>query len=350
MQVVILAGGKGTRLRERLGKLPKPLVDICGVPLLERQILLARKHGFTKALILVNYAADQIRDYCAGKSNWGLEITCVDDGEARGTAGATLACFEQLDREFLVMYGDTMLNVDLRRFHNYHQEVSGASATLYLHPNDHPHDSDLVEMDDEGLISAFHSYPHEPGRFYPNLVNAALYWIRRDALIPWRYKTGMLDFGKELFPSMLRKNLQLRGFNGTEYIKDIGTPARLDNACAAFRSGKIGRASLEYAQPIVFIDRDGTINREVNHLRTPDQFELLPGVEKAIQRLNQSDNRTCVITNQPVVARGECTFAGLRQIHNKMETLLGNAGAYLDRIYFCPHHPDRGFAGECPTH
>ncbi len=157
----------------------------------------------------------------------------------------------------------------------------------------------------------------------------------------------MVDFAKDLFPDMLRKGLVIRGYRSPEYIKDIGTPARLDRACADFRSGKIARASLETRQPMVFIDRDGTINREVDHLRDPAQLELLPGVAPAIKRLNESDYRCCVVSNQPVVARGECSEECLREIH-AMETLLGQQGAFLDRIYYCPHHPDRGFAGERP--
>jgi histidinol-phosphate phosphatase family protein len=345
-QAVILAGGKGTRLSERLGPLPKPLIDICGVPLLERQILLAKRHTFTHVIVLVNHAADYIVDFCASKQNWGLDIRCIDDGEPRGTAGATLGVHDQLADEFLVLYGDTMLDVDLTRFHHYHRQVEGVAATLFLHPNDHPQDSDLAEIDDAGFITAFHPYPHDPARYYPNLVNAALYWVHKEALDPWRRDPGMLDFGKNLFPAMLRRGMRLRGLNSPEYIKDIGTPARLDKVCADLQSGKIERARLDHPQAMVFLDRDGTINREVDHLNSPDQFELLPGVEEAIRRLNRSEYRCCVVTNQPVIARGECSEEELRQIHNKMETLLGRGGAFLDRIYFCPHHPHRGFPGE----
>jgi len=347
-QVVILAGGKGSRLRERLGDLPKPLVDVCGAPLLERQMLLARRHDFGKVLLLVNHGAQHILDYCAERRNWGLEVECVDDGEPRGTAGATLAVFERLADEFLVMYGDTMLEVDLTRFYAHHAGDSEAAATLLVHPNDHPQDSDLVELDGEGRIAAFHPYPHDRSRYYPNLVNAALYWVRRQALHPWRTAQGPLDFGRDLFPSMLRAGLALRGYNSPEYIKDIGTPARLDRVCADLRSGRIERASLGRPQAMVFIDRDGTINHEVDHLRDPDRFELLPGVAEAIKRLNASDYRCCVVTNQPVVARGECSEEDLRRIHDKMETLLGRQGAFVDRIDYCPHHPDGGYPGERP--
>ena len=129
-QAIILAGGKGTRLRERLKGLPKPLVDVCGVPLLERQIHLLQRYGFSHVLILVNHAAEQIVDFCSERENWGLDITCIDDGEPRGTAGATLAIEHLLAEDFLVVYGDTLLEVDLERFLDFHKEETDAAATL----------------------------------------------------------------------------------------------------------------------------------------------------------------------------------------------------------------------------
>ncbi|MHB8347765.1 MAG: HAD-IIIA family hydrolase [Acidiferrobacterales bacterium] len=345
-QVVILAGGKGTRLREHLGDLPKPLIDVCGVPLLERQILLAKRYGFTQALILVNYKADRIAGYCDSRGSWGIDVQCIDDGEPRGTAGAVLNILDRLDDEFLVMYGDTMLHVDLDRFHRFHLQDPASSATLFLHPNDHPRDSDLVDLDESGRIAGFYPYPHDGDCYLPNLVNAALYWIRRSALEPWRNQPGLLDFGKDIFSAMIAKGLILRGYSSPEYIKDVGTPARIDKVRADYAAGRVERAGLDHDQKAVFLDRDGTLNREVGHLCRPEQLELLPGVEDAVRRLNHAEYRVCVVTNQPVIARGECSVDGMRQIHNKLETLLGRAGAYVDRIYYCPHHPERGFAGE----
>lgn len=347
-QLVILAGGRGTRLRERLGGRPKPLIDIAGVPLLERQILLAKKYGFEHVVLLVNYAADQVIDFCRAKRYWDLELEILDDGEPLGTAGATLLALERLKPEFLVMYGDIMMDVDLGRFHTFHAQCPDVAATLFVHPNDHPQDSDLVELDASDHVINFHPYPHDPSRWYPNLVNGALYWMRRDALAAWGRPRGPLDFAKDLFPDMLRKGLVIRGYRSPEYVKDIGTPARLDRVCTDLRSGKIARASLEFSQPMVFIDRDGTTNADVDHLCDPAQLEVLPGAAEAIRRLNNSEYRCSIVTNQPVIARGECTEDDLSTIHAKLETLLGRSGAYLDRIYYCPHHPDRGFSGERP--
>jgi histidinol-phosphate phosphatase family protein len=345
-QAVILAGGKGTRLSQRLAGLPKPLIDICGKPLLERQIELLKRYSFTHVLLLVNHGAQHIIDFCASRNNWGMHIDCVDDGEPLGTAGATLAILPRLEENFLVMYGDTMLEVDLTRFENFHNSRPEIDATLFLHPNDHPHDSDLVDVDDEGRVSSFDPYPHDEGRYYPNLVNAALYYVRRSALEPWCNTHGALDFGKDIFPAMLERGAVLLGYNSPEYIKDCGTPARLDKVCTDLTSGRVARSSLNVKQSAVFMDRDGTINREVNHLSHHEQLELLPGAEQAIKRLNHSIYRTVVVTNQPVLARGDCSPQELRQIHNKMDTLLGREGAYVDRIYYCPHHPDKGFPDE----
>jgi len=345
-QAVILAGGKGTRLSARLKGLPKPLIDICGKPLLERQIELLKQYGFTHILLLVNYGAQHIVDFCDSFDNWGLDIDYVDDGEPLGTAGATLAAYSYLEENFLVIYGDTMLEVDLARFEHFHNSRPDIDATLFLHPNDHPQDSDLVDTDDQGQVSAFYPYPHDAGYYYPNLVNAALYYVRRIALEPWRDTPGLLDFGKDIFPAMLERGAVLLGYNSPEYIKDCGTPARLDKVCADLISGCVDRSSLNVKQAAVFLDRDGTINREVNYLSHHEQLELYPGVEQAIKRLNHSIYRTVVVTNQPVLARGDCSIQDLRQIHNKMETILGREGAYVDRVYYCPHHPDSGFEGE----
>jgi D,D-heptose 1,7-bisphosphate phosphatase len=329
--------------------LPKPLIDLCGVPLLEHQILLLKQYGFDDIIILIGYQGNKIVEFCNTRNNWGLTVKCIDDGVPCGTAGAVLRAWDHLDDEFLVVYGDTMFEVDLDRFTQFHHKKPTTAATLFLHPNDHPHDSDLVEIDEAGNVTGFYPYPHDANIYLPNLVNAALYIICKSTLESWRFfSEKTLDFGKHIFPKMIGKGFQLRGYSSSEYIKDCGTPQRIDKVKADFQSGKISRASLSHLQAAVFLDRDGTINMEVGHLISPDRFELISGVENAIQRLNRSEFRTCVVTNQAVIARGKCTPGQLRSIHNKMEMLLGHKGAYVDSIDYCPHHPDRGFIGEVP--
>jgi D,D-heptose 1,7-bisphosphate phosphatase len=329
-----------------LGDLPKPLADVGGIPLLGHQLRLLQEHGFAEVVLLVSHGTDHIRDWLSGPQRPPIGVRLVDDGTPRGTAGAVLAALPDLAADFAVLYGDTMLNVDLSRFWRWHEADPSAAASLFLHPNDHPQDSDLVEQDVQGIILRFHPYPHPPGVWLPNLVNAALYIVRRDSLAPWRDAPPPLDFGKDLFPQMLERGARLRGYVSPEYIKDAGTPSRLDRVRSAYASGAVARAALSEPQRAVLVDRDGTLNGDVDHLRRAEELEVFPFVGPAMRRLNDAGWRSVVITNQPVLARGEADEDELRRIHARLDSELARDHAYLDRLYYCPHHPDSGFPGE----
>ncbi len=363
-QCIILAGGAGTRLRERLGDLPKPMIPIAGRPLLEHQVELAKKYGFTNLVLFVHYRADLIEQHFGDGARWGVRIRYVLEHEPLGTAGAVLAGLDALAERFLVLYGDTMVNVDLERVWQAHDRAH-ADATLLLHPNDHPFDSDLVEVDARSRVTAFHNRPHPADGWRQNLVNAGLYVLEKRALLPFVGRRGdgteppvttgsttspiggdVLDFGRDVFPAMLREGRVLLGYNSPEYIKDIGTPYRYDRVSSEFANGTIARASLATPQRAVFLDRDGTLIIDRDNLRSHAGLELLPHVAEAIRILNHHAWRAVVVTNQPVIAKGWATESDLQIIHNKLETLLGAKHAFLDRIYFCPHHPDAGFPGE----
>lgn len=344
-QAVILAGGKGTRLQERLGGLPKPLVSVAGVPLLLRQLRALEVAGLEEALVLVNHRAEVIEDFLAAAE---LRIRChlINDGEPRGTAGAVLALTELLADRFLVVYGDTLFDVDLDRFLTFHLKRPGSAGSLFLHPNDHPEDSDLVEIDDEARIVGFHSYPHTPGSWFPNLVNAALYILEKESLLAYRDLKPPLDFAKDLFPRVVADGRPLAGYVSSEYIKDLGTPSRLDKAEAALTRGTVQRASYRFQQRAVFIDRDGTVNEERGFIRSAEDLAVFPFVGEALKRLNEAEYRSVLVTNQPVLARGEASTTDLRRIHGRLDAEVARAKAYFDAKYICPHHPDSGFSGE----
>ena len=345
-QAVILAGGKGTRLRSRTGDLPKALVDVCGMPLLGRQLQLLRDQGFQEVVVMVSYGAQSIRDYCRSIASANFQIRFIEDAEPRGTAGAILISLAEFESQFLVLYGDTMLNVDLTRFWDWHTSDPAAAASLFLHPNDHPCDSDLVEIDEQSRIVCFHPYPHPDNIYLSNLVNAALYVINRDSLAEYIDLRFPLDLAKDLFPEILASGRTLRGYVSTEYIKDAGTPERLDKVCRDHTNQVIARASLRVKQKAVLVDRDGTLNEENGYITSPEQLHVFYFVGPALRRLNESGWRAVVITNQPVLARGEASALDLRKVHAKLESEVALSQAFFDRIYHCPHHPDRGYPGE----
>lgn len=353
LQAVILAGGRGTRLKQITGDLPKPLMDIDGKPLLMHQLELMRRSGIADVLLLTGYRSQAIRDVVGDGAALGLTVRYQEESEEHplGTAGALLDACPQFGDRIAVVYGDCMLNVDLKRMIAWH-DAHAADATLFVHPNSHPEDSDLVEVDEDGRISAFHPYPHDGSRYYANLVNAAVYVIETRTLATYRnWLAGAPlrpDVAKHLFPAMLADGLRLFAYRSPEYVKDAGTPNRYAAVVRDVRSGRVTRSSLDHPQKAVFLDRDGTLNVEVNRVSTPSALQLIDGVGQAVRRLNGSEFRSIVVTNQPVLARGDCDKVALNQIHAKLDTLLGREGAYLDALYYCPHHPDRGFAGEVP--
>lgn len=345
-QLIVLAGGKGTRLTSKLEHgTPKPMAPVAGRPLLELQIQLAKRHGFEDVRLLTSYRSEVIEQYFGDGSRFGLRISYHVDVQPRGTAGAVLDALPELAERFALLYGDTVLDVDLDRFWKRHVEQD-ADCSLFIHPNDHPHDSDLVDVDEANWIRAFHPHPRAEGLYFKNMVNAALYIIEKRALEPWVGAKEKLDFAHDLFPKMLEANARLYGYHSREYIKDMGTPERLARVEADLESGLVDRRSLDNACPAVFLDRDGTLNVEVNRVSRVEQLKLIEGAGRAVRRFNRAGFLTIGVTNQAVIARGDCDETELRHIHDKLETLLGRERGFLDAIYHCPHHPDAGFSGE----
>jgi D,D-heptose 1,7-bisphosphate phosphatase len=346
--LVIVAGGKGERLSAVVGNLPKALVRVGGVPVLQHQLELAALAGIRSVTIFAGYLADQIDAFVGDGTRFGLSVRVVVEAEPLGNAGAVLQSLDTLPEHFFVVYGDVMLGVDLARMGERHLERE-ADFTTFVHPNDHPHDSDLLETDASGWVTAVHAYPHPPNRFFANLVNAALYVVRREALRPWAGQSRKQDFTSQVIAGLIANRGRVLAYRSIEYIKDMGTPDRLQRVEADWRAGKVdaGRAQ-RCRMPAVFLDRDGTLNVECGFLRTAKELELLPGVGAALKSLRQGGFRLVLVTNQPVVARGEASADDVAEVHRRLEWELGIAGAYLDGIYVCPHHPDAGFPGERP--
>lgn len=343
--VAILAGGAGTRLRSRSGTLPKPMVPVAGRPVLEYQIAACAAAGLVDIVLLVHHAHEAIAAHFGDGSRFGVRLRFQREDTPRGTAGALRDALPLLASTFVVLYGDTFFDVDLAALRRAH-DTSGADATLFLHPNDHPHDSDLVALGSGSRVTALLAPPHPQDTPRANLVNAALYVVRGEAIRQHVPVDGKADLARDTFPAMLAAGAHLHGHVSVEYIKDMGTPERLDKVEADIATGLPARMAAGARRATVFLDRDGTLNQDVGHLADWRHLTLLPGVAAAVRRLNRNGRLAVVVTNQPVLARGELDMPGLAHIHARMDQLLGLEGAFVDRVYWCPHHPDSGFPGE----
>ena len=366
MKTVIMAGGRGTRISSIASDIPKPMIKIEGKPVLEHELECLRDQGFTDILLTVSHLGNIIMDYfgdgsgispATGKT-FGVHIEYYFEKEPLGNAGALFKIKDKLDSDILLLNADAVFDVDFIRFVGFHKQKGGL-VTLFTHPNSHPYDSGLIIADQCGAVEQWLAKEDERPEYYHNRVNAGLHIINPIILEQCGIdadSVGTVDengrYVKVDLDRQLLKPLAGTGkmfcYDSPEYVKDMGTPERFYSVCADYRVGRVSGRNLQNKQKAVFLDRDGTINKYVGFLRNIDEFELIDGAADAIRKINASDYLAIVATNQPVIARGEISFEELETIHNKMETLLGKEGAYLDAIYFCPHHPHKGYEGERP--
>lgn len=346
MKAVIMAGGKGTRIASINAEVPKPMIGIDGKPILQYQIECLARQGITDILLVIGYLGRIIEEYFGDGNAFGVQISYIWEETPLGTAGALYYLKNNITADFLLMNGDSIFDVDIGRFRKAHVK-NGGLVTILTHPNDHPYDSGVIIADENGVVIKWLTREEERG-WYKNRVNAGLHIISPELLERFECLEKK-DLDRDILkPLIAEHNLYI--YDSPEYVKDMGTPDRYYSVTEDIRSGRVESRNLLHRQKAIFLDRDGTINKYVGFLTNIDDFELIDGVAEAIRRLNQSGYLVIVVTNQPVIARGEVTVRELDLIHNKMETLLGNEGAYVDDIFYCPHHPDRGFSGERPEY
>ena len=342
MKAVIMAGGKGTRLATLNAGIPKPMFPVCGKPILEYQIESLIRSGIKNITLIVGYLKEAVMDYFGDGSKLGVEINYIEENEPLGTAGALYYLKNEPD-DFILVFGDLILDIDFNRFMRFHREHNSL-ITLYAHPNSHPYDSDVIQVDCDSKVIGILNKKVQRDFYYHNFVNAGVYCVSRRTL-DGITAPEKIDLEKTLIAELIEQG-GVYAYKSTEYVKDMGTPDRLAAVSADIENGVVVGRSLKKKQKAIFLDRDGTINEYVGFLKNIDDFKLLAGVSEAIAKINASSFLAIVATNQPVIARGEVTFSQLEEIHMKMETELGQDGAYLDDIFFCPHHPHKGYEGE----
>jgi D,D-heptose 1,7-bisphosphate phosphatase len=297
---------------------------------------------------VVGHLGDAVKSYF-DKSPYKRYIRYYTETEPLGTAGALFKMLGALGDSFFLINGDLIFDVDFSRLAAFHRS-RGALATLASHPNSHPYDSALLVSDGEGRILRWIN-KEERRLYYKNRVNTGIHILTAELLLRAQkdLRAAKVDLDRDILKPQLSSG-RIFAYDTPEYIKDMGTPDRCRQVERDLARGLVSARNLANPQRAVFLDRDGTINALNGFVTTPEQFTLLPGAAEAIRRINDLGFLAIVITNQPVIARGQCSLEDLEAVHQKMESDLGKAGAYLDDIFFCPHHPDKGFPGERPEY
>lgn len=349
MKAIIQAGGKGTRVSSITGnKIPKPMLEVDGYPILYHQIMNLKRSGIKDIILIIGYLGNIIEDYFKDGKELGVKISYIKENPEKplGTAGALYYLKDKINEDFVFLLADVFIDIDFNKMIKFHQ-LNQADVTLLTHPNGHPYDSDLVICNSDGIVTGFdHKTNDRTTYFYHNLVNAGI-MVFSPKTLDYLKGENKYSYEKDIIVPLINEG-KVVSYKSTEYAKDMGTPERYERVQIDFENGICHSKNLSVPQKCIFLDRDGTINKYVGFLRKAEELELLPKVGEAIRKINTSDYLVIVITNQPIIARGESTVENLDAIHRKLETLLGQDGAYIDGIYYCPHHPDKGFEGEVP--
>lgn len=235
MKAVILAGGRGTRLMPLTKDIPKPMVKIGNKPLLEWHLLLLKKYGVADIIFCTNYLSEVIESYFKDGRDFGVNIKYSIEKNEMGTAGAVKLAEPFIGNEdFFVIFGDEILSINLLQMAWYHKK-HGAEATVLVHESKHPYDSDLVEIDDNNrIIRIFRA--KQGDSFRP--INLSCLYVMKPTVLQ-KVPLAFCDFGKEIFPKLIKDGHNIQAYLTEEYIKDIGTLERLQKVEEDLKAGYI---------------------------------------------------------------------------------------------------------------
>lgn len=321
-QAVILAGGRGTRLRPLTDTLPKPMIPFHGKPFLEYVIECLNEQGFEKILLLLGYLPHAVQNYFLDGRRFGVKIEyCITDIEDE-TGTRIRSARERLDSCFLLMYCDNYWPMRFTPMWE-HFLSTGASGQITVYTNKDQYTKNNVLVDERGMVTYYDkskSAPHLQG------VDIGFAIMKKEVidLLP----NENVNFEKAVFPALVQRR-QLSAYCTDHRYYSVGSPERLP----------ITERFLQ-RRPTVILDRDGVLNEKppkADYVKSWSDFKWLRGAKESVRLLKDAGYTVVVVTNQAGIARGIMKESDLADIHAKMKEDLVKVNASVDAIYYCPH-------------
>lgn len=335
---VILAGGKGTRSADPARA--KLAQQVAGRSLMEWHLEVLQRSEIAEVVVVAGHHGDQVQALVDELSWSSPDVRVIHEERQEGTVAALrLAADHVTGDEFVVLLGDVLMSLPLQDFIDQWR-ASGAGVAVAVHPSTHPLDSDTCFPSEDGRVEVIPK--GQPRHHVPNMSAAGLFALNRESM----HRYGRLcDLGSDVLLAAARDG-DLLAFVTSHYLKDTGTASRLSDAEGDAARGAFDRRGDLRPRAALFLDRDGVINPTEPEMYRAEQYEILPGVAKAIGEANRAGVPVIVVTNQPHIAKGLMSFDDHQQVRARMDHLLHLDGAFVDDYLFCPHHPEAGFAGE----
>lgn len=341
-EAVIIAGGLGTRMKEISFEIPKCLLPLGSGTILDAQLDFFHRYKFKIIHLFLGHGAQAVIEHLSTRND--LTFIFHIESQPRGSAGELISTLSGFSNNLVVVHGDLYLDFPLDKMLIDLEDPNIAFVQL-VHPSNHMRDSDIVIVDEILNIKKIQIKPHSQNLFVRNMCNAGVYcfsktWLERIMQVGRKIDTPLIDIDRDFIPKLLQSGLKGKAHQNIGYVRDLGTPARFHE----FNS--MQHKSLNHQKPIVFIDRDGVINENNGWIKNISDFHIFDDVGESIKALNEYGYRVIVITNQPIIARGEATIDDIHYLHAFLDMHLAEIGAFVDSYFVCPHHPDKGFEGE----
>ena len=341
MEIAILIGGKGSRVKKISRSIPKEFLKIDNYSIIDHQLKNLSKLK-KKIFLISNKKISKFNNKLKNKYK-DIKFKIFEESMPLGTGGCLKPLQKYKNDHYLIVMGDLIFNIDFKKFYSFHKK-NKSDFTLLVHPNDHPYDSDLLEVNEKNQLIKFHNKPHKKNDI-GNLSSSGIYLINKK-ILKFIKPNKFQDLSKNILPKLLKKKFKIYAYNTREYVKDAGTPKRINLIKKHMKTKKFINGNINKKLPAFFLDRDGVINKEYLNKHYQDPMQINKGAISAVKKINEKGFLSVIVTNQPAIAKGIITLDKLKRDHKKLEYEFGLKGAYFDRIYFCPYHPEKGFKGE----
>jgi D,D-heptose 1,7-bisphosphate phosphatase len=327
MQLIILCGGLGTRLRGALTDLPKSMAPIGRRPFLHYIVKQFEQNGFSKLLFLTGYKSTAIEKYFQGHS-------FSREPKALGTGGALLNAWQKLDNEFCLINGDTFFDIDHTLLRDFARR-NNLPACLALRATQDIQRYGYVALEQDFKISAFVEKTALPSDAADGYINGGVYYFQKKALTKYQqnYRGAVVSLEKEILPDLLQRSMLFGLPLGGKFI-DIGVPEDYAQAQTV-----IPQRLAQKARPALFIDRDNTIIRDPRGAVRQKLFFYTDTIN-LVRNYQKKGYLTIIISNQAGIAKGLFTARAAETINKAVQEKYAAENLKIDQIYYCPYHID----------
>lgn len=326
-QAVVLAGGYGKRLAPFTDTAPKPMYPIAGKPYIDHLILQIRDFGIHDVVFLLGYLPEKIMNYLGDGSSYGMAFRYVVTDVECETQKRILEAKDILKDRFLMMYCDNYCPIDFQKL-VMDAEANDALIQITAYANKDGYTKNNLKIAENGCVVSY-----DKKRTLPDLAGVDIGYAILDKNILELTNGENDNFEAVVYPKVSAQGKMYATVTEHRYYS-IGAYERIALTEEFFKKKKF-----------VFLDRDGTINvrpPKACYVERPEEFIWMPGAIEAVKMLNEAGYMVILISNQPGIARGRLTEEMLQSIHDKMISDLADAGAHIDKIYYCPHNWDEG--------